>query len=57
MSADSFSSSPTVKAPTERRMAPLARQLPKPEMLKDFLKVEMPSLHFRERRLEKAQDM
>lgn len=38
-------------------MAPLARQLPKPEMLKDFLKVEMPSLHFRERRLEKAQDM
>ncbi|APT84277.1 lactate dehydrogenase [Corynebacterium aquilae DSM 44791] len=38
-------------------MVPLSRQLPSPEMLKDFLKVDVPSVHFRERRLEKAQDM
>ncbi|PRQ10316.1 alpha-hydroxy-acid oxidizing enzyme [Corynebacterium sp. 13CS0277] len=46
-----------VLPPTESRLAPLKRQWPRPEMLKEFLQVELPSLHFRERRLEKAQDL
>ncbi|APT84276.1 lactate dehydrogenase [Corynebacterium aquilae DSM 44791] len=33
------------------------RQLPKPEMLKEFLQLDTPSLDFRGRRLEKAQDI
>lgn len=40
-----------------KRLVPISRQLPSPEMLKDFLKFKAPGTDFRAQRLAKAADV
>lgn len=46
-----------MKTPRLSRIAPLQRQLPDPKVLKDYLKLDLPTRDFRANRLKKAADV